>query len=335
MKIYKTFLILIGISILTASFVSASDILEWQGQYYTGTTFNIGTYIFNFTVYDAMTGGDACYTNTTNITTGELGQWQTEQYGVNSACNDPTKDYYLNININGVDQTPRRLLTRLSLVRKDINQTLYGAIQTDSLIIAPVINVTQYGFFYYLGSLTNRITKLFVQDIDFSGNINGTGTVTASNIFLPQYIFTGVQSDQKLVSANLFQNISYNDTQQDLSQGIIHNPLDNTNDTFIIATSGIYSITFRNNFEDSSGATHHVNSIIAKNGIEINNSNTEVDITTANLDFTDSNSIFANLTTGDNISFEWTATSKTVSLSTDGTNGLHKTSSDITIRRIA
>jgi len=37
--------------------VLAEDILVWQGQYFTGTTFNTGTYDFNFTVYDAPSGG--------------------------------------------------------------------------------------------------------------------------------------------------------------------------------------------------------------------------------------------------------------------------------------
>ncbi len=42
----------------------ASDVLVWQGQYYTGTTFHTGTYEFNFTVYDAPIGGGACATPT-------------------------------------------------------------------------------------------------------------------------------------------------------------------------------------------------------------------------------------------------------------------------------
>lgn len=49
--------ILISCIILFSSLVSASDVLVWQGQYYTGTTFNTGTYNFNFTVYDAPSGG--------------------------------------------------------------------------------------------------------------------------------------------------------------------------------------------------------------------------------------------------------------------------------------
>ncbi len=46
------------ISILAVNIVSASDVLVWQGQYFTGTTFNTGTYEFNFSVYDAPIGGN-------------------------------------------------------------------------------------------------------------------------------------------------------------------------------------------------------------------------------------------------------------------------------------
>jgi hypothetical protein len=57
--------------------------------------------------------------------------------------------------------------------------------------VAPVVNATQvivnnltttnYGFFNYLGSLVDRITKLWVVDIDASGNVNVSGSVTASH----------------------------------------------------------------------------------------------------------------------------------------------------------
>ena len=53
--------ILCGIVLFTAmSFVSevqASDIAVWQGQYFKGTVLQVGTYEFNFTVYDAKVGG--------------------------------------------------------------------------------------------------------------------------------------------------------------------------------------------------------------------------------------------------------------------------------------
>ena len=41
-------------------------------------------------------------------------------------------------------------------------------------------STSNYGFFGWLGSLVDRITKLFVQDIDFSGNIDGTGNITTT-----------------------------------------------------------------------------------------------------------------------------------------------------------
>ena len=119
------------ILILTINLISASDVLVWQGQYYTGTTFNTGTYDFNFSIYDALTGGDICYSNTTTLTTGGFGEWITEQNGVNSACNNVSKDYYLNININGTDQTPRRRLLGWNFLRKDVHEVSNGSFETD------------------------------------------------------------------------------------------------------------------------------------------------------------------------------------------------------------
>ena len=158
----KTYLILIVLGLIP--FVLASDVSVWQGQYYTGTTFNTGTYGFNFSVYDALTEGNICFSNTTTLTTGNWGEWKTEQSGVSFSCNNVSKDYYLNINIDGVDQTPRRRLVFFNFLRKDVNETA-------NINIASYNLTANNGFFSYLGILTNRITKLFVQDIDTSGNI--------------------------------------------------------------------------------------------------------------------------------------------------------------------
>jgi len=47
---------------------------------------------------------------------------------------------------------------------------------TDSDILNTTnITTTGYGFFDYLGSLTNRVTSLFAQDVNFNGTINFTG----------------------------------------------------------------------------------------------------------------------------------------------------------------
>lgn len=57
MKIGVIILIIVSFLISLIPVVLASDVLVWQGQYFTGTTFNTGAYNFNFTVYDAQIGG--------------------------------------------------------------------------------------------------------------------------------------------------------------------------------------------------------------------------------------------------------------------------------------
>lgn len=118
---------------IAADTPAATDIQVWQGQYYTGTTFNAGTYNFNFTVYDASTGGNTCYSNTTTLTTGNFGEWKTEQIGVGGACNNVTKNYFLNINIDKVDQTPRRRLVVWNFLRKDVDEISNASIEINIL----------------------------------------------------------------------------------------------------------------------------------------------------------------------------------------------------------
>ena len=92
--------------------VLASNVTIWQGQYFIGSLFQQGTFQFNFTVYGAnVGGGKACYSNLTTLTTGNWGEWRTEQLGVGTGCNDVSKNYYLEIAINNETQVPRRLLT--------------------------------------------------------------------------------------------------------------------------------------------------------------------------------------------------------------------------------
>jgi len=139
--------------------VLASDVLVWQGQYYTGTTFNTGTYEFNFTVYDALIGGGACYSNTTTLTTGSFGEWKTEQNGVNSACNNVSKDYYLNININSVDQTPRRRLVVWSSLRKDVDEVSTGNLVLHGVLqgLSPLKLQNEINFIKSDGTITSAL----------------------------------------------------------------------------------------------------------------------------------------------------------------------------------
>jgi hypothetical protein len=213
----KIYLILINVFILVLiiNFISASDVLVWQGQYYTGTTFNTGTYEFNFSVYDNLTGGNTCYSNITTLTTGSFGEWKTEQIGVNSACNNVSKDYYLNININGVDQTPRRRLTIFQFLRKDVDEITAGKLQTASRVTASIINATQ----------------VTASEITVSSNANILGILRGHS---PLKIGDSIQYVD-INDANLFsvytagQNITGNNVSSDYYGAIIHQIETHTN----------------------------------------------------------------------------------------------------------
>ena len=95
----------------------------------------------------------------------------------------------------------------------EINLTNY-ALKNQSEIFTGNITTSQTGFFGWLGSLASRITKLFVQDIDASGNVNVTGNVTASYFIGDGSLLTGVSGG----------NYSWNQTLANtLYAGIIWN----------------------------------------------------------------------------------------------------------------
>ncbi len=113
---------------------NSNDVQVWQGQYYKGTEFQLGTFEFNFTVYDAVSGGVACYSNVTTLSTGNFGEWSTEQKGVGVLCNDATKNYYLEITIHNDIQNKRRLINSFNYLRRDVPDNIKNTltITTDS-----------------------------------------------------------------------------------------------------------------------------------------------------------------------------------------------------------
>jgi len=233
----------------------AMDVLVWQGQYYTGTTFHQGTYWFNFTVYDAKEGGTLCWSNTVNLTTGVFGEWKTEQAGVGEACKNIQKHYFLEIKINNLTQGERRRVTHWNFLRRDTDETLTGTLSTDGIVLKGEKNIfidagthlrnmtggvirffhkpgipntraitfdinssgqentsamvmeynpdgadlirhfTETSLYRWdknadlsirdisarvIGSLIDRVTNLFAQDMDFNGTLQGSGSVNIS-----------------------------------------------------------------------------------------------------------------------------------------------------------
>jgi len=123
------------------------------------------------------------------------------------------------------------------------------ALKNQSEIFSGNITTAYTGFFGFLGSLANRITKLFVSDIDVSGNVNATGNVTASYFRGDGSLLTnlpaGAESDPIFVSENstLWNAINLKLAQSDQRY----------NDTALIlsvnATSNIMSLGFYNRTE--------------------------------------------------------------------------------------
>lgn len=66
-------------------------------------------------------------------------------------------------------------------ISKNLNVVGNATIGGDALVTGN-ITTSDTGFFGWLGNLTNRIIKIFVQDIDVNGTLNSTGEIIAEGI---------------------------------------------------------------------------------------------------------------------------------------------------------
>src|SRR3990167_4427166 len=137
-----------------------------------------GTYTFNFSIYSAATGGTHLWTsNAMSVTTDSNGIYSVILSNVNLEFAD---QYYLGIKVGSdAEMSPRLNLTSSPYAFRAQNVTV-GGIIFDSNVDAGSRNITTTGsgLFGFLGSLSSRITRLFVTDVEFSGNINGSGNIT-------------------------------------------------------------------------------------------------------------------------------------------------------------
>jgi len=133
-------------------------------------------------VYDNLTGGNLVYSE---VFAGAIndGSWNI-MIGENSS--NPlqlefNKIYYKDYEINGLDLDFTDF--EANTVERQFFYSPLGDIggedvsESANLTIASV-NATGTGFFSWLGSLASRVTGLFVQDIDASGNVNISGNLT-------------------------------------------------------------------------------------------------------------------------------------------------------------
>jgi len=189
-------LLALSIILFTFSFISAtSDVQYWTGQYYTGTAYNQGTYTFNFTVWDSITTGTLCYSNITSLTTGYFGQWSTSQFNILNSCNNQSKNYFLNIRIDGVDQLPRKRLTLIG------NWTTHELFIANNEAWLSTFNAT------YAANMGNvSWNQSYANILYLTGTFNSTYAGLINN---ESYLATFNSSYNSLVSDNSSWNESY------------------------------------------------------------------------------------------------------------------------------
>jgi len=177
----KKILFLIGLFLIPFVF-AGSDSAVFQGQYFIDDSFQQGTFNFVFNVYDAETGGNLIYSQTKTITTGFWGQWRTELTGLSSACNDVTKDYFMEISIDGNVQTPLRKLTHFDYLRKNTNETTSNQIKINNHLYTQDITLSGVLNFILGGSIQEFVNKFVIsKSLDVTGDINATGNIYSNN----------------------------------------------------------------------------------------------------------------------------------------------------------
>ncbi|MCK9595817.1 hypothetical protein M0R19_01390 [Candidatus Pacearchaeota archaeon] len=194
-------LLLVILIIFTSTFViseSIADSLHLNIQTINSTDDVVaGTFKFEFNITSDSTCANILYSNHSTLTT--------DARGIIS--------YYLeNVNLNFSDQywlcyyRDGVLINNSKIVRSPVsfiakNVSAQGIINDSNLNLVGKNISASTGFFSFLGDLLTRVTSLFVQDIDFtgkingSGNINTTGNVTASYFIGDGSLLTGISGE--------------------------------------------------------------------------------------------------------------------------------------------
>jgi len=168
------------------SVLAISDISVFQGQYHNETSFIHGTFEFVFDIYDSEVGGNLVGSHKTNLTTGSWGQWKAEIPGVSAACDDTTKDYFIEILIDGNVQSPRKRLSHFNYLRKDVDEETSGDISSLGRIgaeeytyVPPEGNSISESFFNFVSPFGGDLIRISPRE-DFLGFPNTTSIFVIS-----------------------------------------------------------------------------------------------------------------------------------------------------------
>jgi len=140
----------------------------------------------NFTIYDAYVGGSALYLKSVNVEPDSNGVYNIILDNVDL---DFSQQYYLGVKVGTDDEMePRINLTSSPYAYRAQNVSSSGIIY-DGNVDMGAYNLTTNGngFFSSLGSLTSIITKLWVSEINATGNIGIGGNLTVGNYYTSVY----------------------------------------------------------------------------------------------------------------------------------------------------
>ncbi len=195
-----------------------------------------------------------------------------------------------------------------------------------SSIIDDAFNFSGVSKFYFNGNVI------------IDGNLNVSGNITSQNVFIPQYVFSHNDATIPVVDANVWTNITFDQEDDSIKQGITHTFNDNTNTTYNINEDGTYSINFNLDIEDLSVGASDIDvagRIVYINGSEIVGSVFENDIIKQAVEYELVHTFLASLKSGDKIIFQFIADDADVVISTHASFGDHPDSATIIINKIA
>jgi len=182
-----TLVLTFSISFVFAESITDDIHLNIQTTYSNGTI-EIGTFDFVFNLSTTSTCDSVIYTNSTTLTTDNRG---IISYYLPDVTLDYDEQYYLCYYRDGALKDSSKI-ARTPYSFRAQNITLSGVEIDENLDMSAYnITTTGTGFFGFLGSLVNRITKLFVIDIDFNGSVIGTGNITTTGNITAEYIGVG------------------------------------------------------------------------------------------------------------------------------------------------
>ena len=171
-----------------ATFVSAiPQTINVHGKLSNSSGSLEGIYQMNFSIYNSSTGEDPLYEKFVNVTTDGSGVYNAILDDVNLSFSE---QYYLGIAVeNDTEMVPRINLTSSPYAYIAQNVSAGGIIFDENIDMGSQnITTKGTGFFGFLGSLATRVSKLWVDEINATGNI-----VTVGNVSAGYYIGDGSQ----------------------------------------------------------------------------------------------------------------------------------------------